>query len=1147
MSGLCRIVIGSLVLMLAPTSSFGQAVYGSIVGTVTDSSTAAIPRAKITVRDVGKGISYTTMTNETGNYSQTHLIVGIYEVRVEADGFETSVQQNVNVEVDANTQVNAQLHPGTVGEVVNVTGEAPLLKTEKSDISDTITQKAVMELPVFSRDVSRLYFLVPGVQASGTTAASEQPQDIFRPTVGGQYWGGISFQLDGTDNRESVLGEPVITPNLDAVSELKITTTAYDAEFGQASQAVISAQTKSGSNAFHGGGFWYRRDQHGAARDPFAQAQPIVGTGGKFIPPTLWNQFGGSIGGPIQKDKTFFFGDYQGTAQKNGGSLLTRVPTAAERNGDLSDLGTPIFNPCNGSNCNVDPSVRQQFPNAVIPSGLLSPQAIALLNYIPLPNIAGATGAAPNYAASGAGIVNWNGFDARVDRYQTEKLHMFGRYSFLQVTQTNPGAFGLEAGGPTYSTTAFSGAAALRDQSLSYGVDYAIKPNWLTDFRFGFFRYRVFVDPNGVGTSPAKDAGIPGLNLDNLYTSGMPAFYLSGTGGFNFGYALNVNSCNCPLNEQENEFQWVSNTTHSFGNHSIKFGIDIRFQQNLRVPSDSHRSGEITFSPTTTEGPSGGGLGLASFLLGDVGTFARYVSNSTTAAERQKRLFTYIQDTWRVTPKLTVNYGLRWEIYFPQYVNGKDDGGFQSLTTGEVLIAGENGVGLNGNINTALTHFAPRLGVAYQLDPKTVIRTGYGRSYDVGVFGVSFGHNVTQNVPVLANQSLNPANPWLPVFTLSQGPPALDPSTILATQPKGPSGNPILPNGIAPNVLPLTSGNTMRLPVVDAWNFTLEHQFTPTVVFSAAYVGNHGYHVTAGGTNYNINEPTIVGFGTLNTNQRRLFYNEFGWTQSIKYFADDSSVKFDALQVRGEKRFANGLMLSGNFSWVSAFDFANDYFLWNHNIDYGREGGVRRFVFNFSNVYELPFGKGRKYLDNAPRALDAIAGGWQLAGIWLWESGLPFTPSYLDCGKDEDTGPCRPNLVGSAGVSNPGPSGWFAIATPGTGGNGCATTAAATSELNANGCTRGPWSRPQPGTFGSVARDSFFGPHLFNADLSLSKSFHIVEKVSAQFRVESFNTFNHVNLGQPTATVDSPTAGQIFSIASLAQMRKWQFGLRVNF
>ncbi|HEY7116133.1 MAG TPA: carboxypeptidase-like regulatory domain-containing protein, partial [Tepidisphaeraceae bacterium] len=555
----CAIAAFALLSVSLPFTARAQAVYGSIVGTVTDASGAAVPRAKVMITDTGKGVSYTTVTNESGNYSQTHLIVGAYQVRIEAPGFQAYVLQSVNVEVDASTQIDAKLAVGSVGEVVSVTAEAPLLKTERSDVSDTMTQKAVQELPVFQRDMSRLYFLVPGVQATGTTAASEQPQDVYRPTIGGQYWGGISFQLDGTDNRESVLGEPVITPNLDAVSELKITTTAYDAEFGQASQAVISAQTKLGTNNLHGSGFWYRRDANGAARDPFAQSQPIPGTNGRFVPFTLWNQFGGSLGAPIQKDKTFIFGDYQGSRQRNGGSLLTRVPTADERNGDLSDLPTAIFDPCPGGDCNAPLASRTQFPGNKIPTNRLSPQALNLLKAIPLPNLSGVSGAVPNYSASGVGAVTNDSFDVRGDRYQTEKLHMFGRYSFLQVSQVAPGAFGFAAGGPNFSTTAFGGAASLRNQSLSYGADYVIRPNWLADFRFGFFRYRVFVNPNGLGTSPAKDAGIPGLNVDDYYTSGMPAFTINGTGGFSFGYSLGINQCNCPLNEQENEFQWVGN------------------------------------------------------------------------------------------------------------------------------------------------------------------------------------------------------------------------------------------------------------------------------------------------------------------------------------------------------------------------------------------------------------------------------------------------------------------------------------------------------------------------------------------------------------------------------------------------------------
>src|SRR3954454_23179160 len=569
-----------LLLGLLPVASVvgAQAVDGSIVGTVTDPSGGAVAKAIVTIADTGKGVTFNATTNESGNYSQTHLIAGVYEVRIEAPGFQTYLQKNVKVEVDSTTQVNAQLPVGSVGETVIVTGEAPLLKTEKGEVSDTISTKAVSELPVLGRDMSRLYFLVPGVQATGTTAASEQPHDIYRPSIGGQYWGGISFQLDGTDNRDSVLGEPIITPNLDATSELKISTTAYDAEFGQASQGIISATTKSGSNDLHGSGFWYRRDQRGAARDPFSQSTPITRTNGVYVPPTVWNQFGGSVGGKIQKDKTFYFTDYQGTRQKNSGSLLTRVPTAAERTGDLSALGTDFFDPgCVGTNC-LAPAQRQAFAGRRIPISQLSPQAVSLLNtYIPLPNIPNAVGSNPNYSASGSGVVNWDGYDVRVDRYQTEKMHMFGRYSRLQVDQTIPGAFGYVAGGPDYPTTAFAGSSSLRNQSLSFGVDYIIRPDWLADFRFGFFRYHVTVDPNGLGTSPAKDAGIPGLNLDDTYTSGMPSFNLLGpgrppaspsTGGFRFGYSLNTNACNCPLNQQENEFQWVGNVTHQHGDHS---------------------------------------------------------------------------------------------------------------------------------------------------------------------------------------------------------------------------------------------------------------------------------------------------------------------------------------------------------------------------------------------------------------------------------------------------------------------------------------------------------------------------------------------------------------------------------------------------
>ncbi len=1130
-------------------SVYGQAVYGSIVGTVTDSSGAAVPNAKVIITDVGKSVNFTASTNESGNYSQTHLIVGVYRVRVEAQGFQSSVQENVQVNVDAVVRLDVTLQVGAVTQTVEVKAEVPLLKTQRADVSYEFSQKSVANLPFLDRDVNRIYMLSPGVQAVGFTAASEQPQDVFRPRVNGQYWGGIAFILDGTDNRESVLAEPVIAPNLDAISEMKVTTVGYDAEFGQADQAVISFQTKSGTNDLHGSAFWFRRDNSLTARNPFTQFRPIPGTANRFIPPTLWNQFGGSLGGPIRKNKTFIFGDYQGTRQSDGESNLVRVPTAAERNGDLSGLKVNIFNPYTDPTCatRTDASslaARVQFPNNIIPSTCLSAQAQSLLNkFIPLPNVPGATGAALNYAASGTGVKNGDAFDIRVDQYQTERLHMFGRYSFQRYDLLSPGAYGFQAGGLNFPNFPFSGQSSLRNQSLAYGFDYNFGPKWLTDFRFGFFRYRVFVNPNGLGTTPAKDAGIPGLNLDAV-TSGMPAFFINGSNGensapsatlgaFAFGYALPINQCNCPLNEQENEFQFVNNWTRITGNHSIKFGTDIRYHMNLRVPSDNHRSGQLNFNVIRTAGPTGGGLGLASFLLGDVSSMIRYVSSSADAAERQKRWFAYAQDTWRATTKLTVNYGLRWEDYFPQYVNGTAKGGFVSLATGEVLVAGQNGIGLNGNVANTVARIAPRLGIAYQATPKTVVRLGYGRSFDVGVFGTSFGHNVTQNLPVLAIQQLSPSSNFLTVFSLAQGPSSVDPTTILNAQPTGPAGNHILPDKVTPNILPLTSDRDMRLPIVDAWNVTVERQVTPTVAASVAYVGNKGTHFTPGGTNYNANNPTVVGFGTLTTNQRRPFFQRFGWTQQVKYFSDDGNNNYNALQTKVEKRFSSGLLLQGNYTWAHAFDYDTDYFFINSNIDYGPQSNIRNEYLVVSQVYELPFGRGKRYLANASKKLDYLVGGWQISSNWTWGSGLPFTPSYSTCNNDRDTGPCRVTKVGDASVANPSPAQWYLT----TGGVPLAT----------NGQTIGPWQRPQKGTFGFVGRNSFHGPHFFDTDMSFYKNFAITEKLKGQFRAESYNIFNHANPGLPDACVDCSTGGRITSLFALAFMRQWQFGLRLEF
>src|SRR5258706_4875125 len=459
----------------------------------------------------------------------------------------------------------------------------------------------------------------------------------------------------------------------------------------------------------------------------------------------------------------------------------------------------------------------------------------------------------------------------------SEKSSLFGRYSYADFNKSAPGAFGVLAGGPALDNIAFAGSSAVRNQSLAAGFNHTFTPTLITEFRFGFVRYRVNVLPNGLGTSPAKDAGIPGLNNDNFFTSGLPYFDLTGDAEEKFGYSLGVNQCNCPLAEQESQLQFVNNTSKMHGNHNFRFGFDLRFARNLRVPSDNHRSGELFFDPGFTGFvPSAGagtqrGLGLATFLLGQVSHFQRYVSPNTDARERQKRLYWYAQDTWRLTPKLTLNYGFRWDMIFPETVNKAGNGGQLDLSTGRINVFGVGKVSDHGIQNMNWLNLAPRVGIAYQVTPKTVVRAGYGWSYSLGTFGTIFGHNVTQNLPVLANQQLNPSNGFSGVFTLAQGPVA----PVFPTPDA--NGTFPLPNGISGKARP----PDVRLPRAEAFNVTVQQQFGDSLSVTAGYVENVGRHVFMGdGPNFNVNERAFIP-GLSNQDLAKPYFAKYGWTQGI--------------------------------------------------------------------------------------------------------------------------------------------------------------------------------------------------------------------------------------------------------------------------
>ncbi len=1154
-------------LLAGGMTAYGQAVYGSLYGTVTDASGAVIPNATIVVTDDTKGTSVSVQANSTGNYTVEHLIPDSYTIKISAQGFSSSETKGIQISADTSPKVDATLAVGDSGQTVSVQADAlPLLKTDRADVATVFDAKNTEDLPLQGRNFTGLQLLLPGAQALGFShAASENPQGSQQIIINGQSFAGVGYELDGTDNQDPILGIIVINPTLESIEEAKITSQNYDAQFGKAVAAVITTQTKSGTNAFHGQVYDFRRSDAFQAKDPFQSPDPVTK---RIVPVGLRNQFGGLIGGPILRDKAFFFFDYEGVRQKVGTSTgQNTVPTALLRSSCAGPVGCdfseyvdhlgPNGQTIQGFTRGIfDPLTGQPFPNNVIPTARLNPQAIALLERLPAPILGGTT---QNYPASGTGLFNFNQYTVRLDQQVTGKIHAFGRYTYYKDTLSGATAFGA-LGGPGFGIGGFGGTSTGRNQSLAVGADIVVTPKWLTDARFGFFRYNIVTQKYDGAEPFATNAGLPGLNVTTFAnTGGAPEFQfpdlpnngLSNPGG-NFGSGLSSTRCNCPLGENERQFQVVNNWTHELGNHAIKFGWDARHAFNLRVPSDQNRAGVLQFQAKTTAQGSLGGLSYASFVLGQVGAFQRYASNSSTASETQNRLFLYVQDTWRYNPKLTLNYGVRWENYFPERV-ASNQGALFNLATGNLQVAGQGPYGGNMGVGNANKAFAPRLGVAYQYNDKTVIRAGYGRSFDIGVFGSIFGHAVTQNLPVLARQNLT-ASGTNSVFTLGQAPPAPN----FGAAPV--NGNIQLPDQISANGRPTTE----RFPTLDAWNAAVErdlgHQYTVTV----AYVANKGTHTFAGDTPAtNPNQVALVANGLAfnplvngvlqnpaaprsdaGDAKRRPLYNRYQFadghniTQDINYFGNQADTHFNALQVTLDKRFADGYQFKVNYAYQVATNYNNDYFNINKQVEFGNADFLRHNQLTVFGNLELPFGHNKQFLNDSSGLVDRLVGGWQLSPTVNVASGLPFWPSFTGCGADRDTGPCTPNYSGSG--FNTG-LGTFVL----TNSARYQTFFRQQAPITAN--STGRFTDPGYLKFGNIQRNSFFGPGVYNVDLAAEKTTSVYERASIVFRTDFFNILNHQNFANPNASLDASNAGQINGLAIGDTPRYLQFAIRVKF
>lgn len=1227
----------SLFLIL-PVAGHAQAVYGSIVGTVTDPTGAAIPNATITVTDPAKGTSVQVTSNGSGDYSVDHMIVDKYDIKVEAAGFESYQANGVQVYVDTTQKINAQLTVGNATQTVQVSADAiPELKTDRADVGTVFSAKDVNELPLFggTRNFTSLQLLLPGAQILGWSHASdENPQGSQQIQVDGQAFGGVAYELDGTDNQDPILGIIVVNPALDAMTEAKITTQNFDAEFGKAVASVVIASTKSGSNSFHGSAFDYRRSGATYATDPYSQPQQTKGS--YPYPPLLYNQFGGSVGGPVIKDKLFFFGDYQGVRQKQASSAQDTIPTNTVLQSCLGNITGPsgipgcdfsqyanqpgtgqgiIYNNTTNSGPGQTVPIGTAFPGNTIPTAYLSAPALnfysALNSYIQqnYPNYQTQpyyTGTLQsNFNASGTGLFNNNQWDERVDGQVSEKIHAFERFSRFTDVLSGTQIFGPNVGGPGLGLgqPGYGGYSTGANDSVAAGMDFALKPSLLTDFRIGYYRYNIIDQKNNQGVDYMNTLGWVGQNTSDPSTSGTGGIETQGlpTGGTQplFGSGLAVSRCNCPLTEREDQIQLVNNWTKIVGNHSIKFGVDLRYARNLRVPSDGDRVGVNQFNdPQTALNGTSGGLGFASLALGNEATYGRYVSTSTNAKEFQKRDFFYVQDTWRATSNLTVNLGLRYELYFPEAVNHPLNGALMNLTTGYLSVAGAGGIGTNMGWGANFKAFSPRVGVAYQLNPKTVIRAGYGRSYDIGVFGSIFGHVVTQNLPVLANQQINPTGGAASAaFNIGNGPDAY-------MFPQVPSNGLLPAPGYA--VSNKARPDPLRLPVLDAWNAAIQRAITPTMSVTIAYVGNKGTHTLGDGDSNNTNpneagiflpasysvvpglslhyDPTITNNtvtagipgiaangGTNNSNFLSRYYggtlpacqdaayatpNEpgitpgmCGWNNGISYYADALDTHFNALQVTLAKQFTHGLSFTSNYQWARAFDYNAGYSTWGtKGLTYGRDSAVREQQETLYGVYSLPFGRNGMIGSNSPRWLDEVIGNWQLSGVMTWAGGLPFTLGYNECSLSiPGSAPCYANSI-NGGRLPLNLTGFDPVNHRRTYFQGIGTLAHLDSATNSVVYTpNSGFSATSLDTVGNGGRNTYFGPNFFNTDASLQKNFPIHEDILAQFRFDAFNVFNHINPGNPGNTNVDGGNGYITGEGPGGNPRYLMFSLRVQF
>jgi outer membrane receptor protein involved in Fe transport len=1109
----------SMFFLFASSSAFGQAITGSLVGNITDAGGASVAGAKITITETSTGIARTAATAADGAYVMPYLPPGTYRVEIEKSGFRKFAAIDVRLATGQTVRVDAALEVGQITETTEVTTTSSLLQTESADVSQSFEQKRIAELPINGRNFQSLITLIPGAAPPTSGIGTfDNPQGTQFFQVNGQNNSANNFQIDGVDNNEPLLGLVVQIPPAEAIQQFSVSTSNYDAEFGKAVGAVINVTTRPGSNEFHGSLYEFHNNSFFKARNYFNLTRNAKGD--ITVPNAIKNQFGGTFGGPIVKNRTFFFGDYQGQTQRIGRTpAIVSVPTQAFRDGDFSALlpGTVIYDPATG---NANGSGRQPIQcngrlNVICPERI-SAVAKNILAFLPPPNLAGLNN---NYLAPPIPFqLDTHSFDVRIDHQFSENTNFFAKYNYFQSSMSDPGIFG-DAAGPVASgadsNSLQSGKG--RNQVITLNLTHAFSPSLTTEARFGFTRYFINAVGPGADRDLSKEVGISGSNEDDPAHKGLAIIGINGYSDFGM-------STNLPTINADNIFNWVNNWTKVSGRHTFKWGADIRRLRLDRLQIQGTSSfgprGRFNFNPGVTSIPGVSSQfpfanAFASFLLGLPDQIGRAVF-TTTPTNRTTNLFFFGQDTWQITPKLTLNLGLRYEIYTPITSRLPGGQGNYDPATNQLLVAGVGDVSLSAGVKTDWNNLAPRLGFAYRFGDKSrnVIRGGVGVSYFTARFGFT-GGTLSTSFPVIADQTIGALNDFLPAGNISSIPaftPIAIPSNGVITNP--------------PNIGLFAIPFDNPIPMVVNWNLTAQRELSPGLSFEVGYVGNRGYDQP-----YNRQlMASLPGTGL----QGVPLFQKFGRsaTTTLRAYGVDSW--YNSLQTSLEKRFAGGLSFTVSYTWSRSIDYTsnngglgNPIFL---ELNKGLSDYDRKHALAISHSYELPFGKGHNYLKNGPLA--HIAGGWQLNGILGAYSGRPFSVSMantaLNGGPNNAQRPDQLRYPTVSGDIGPGTR-WF-------------DTSAFADPIPTGATPR----------YGTAGRNTLRGPDLINYDFSIFKNFAISEKKRVEFRMEVYNLTNTPHFNIPNGNFSQASFGSITStigangVAGTGE-REVQFALRFLF